>query len=81
MCVCVHSRFIENPLIESWETNPCFFRGGGVCHMNVTLDKVSIGYVFVGIVTESETCCIYEAVLLIIKVAACNLLEASNFIA
>jgi hypothetical protein len=49
--------------------------------MNVTLDKVSIGYVFVGIVTESETCCIYEAVLLIIKVAACNLLGASNFIA
>jgi hypothetical protein len=49
--------------------------------MNVTLDKVSIGYVFVGIVTESETYCIYEAVLLIIKVAACNLLGASNFIA
>jgi hypothetical protein len=32
----------------------------------VTLDKISIMYVFVGIVKESETCCIYEPVLLII---------------
>jgi hypothetical protein len=27
MCVFVHSRFIKNTLIGSWETNPCFFRG------------------------------------------------------
>jgi hypothetical protein len=26
MCVFVHSRFIENPLIWSWETNPSFLR-------------------------------------------------------
>jgi hypothetical protein len=26
MCVFVHSRFIENPLILSWETNPSFLR-------------------------------------------------------
>jgi hypothetical protein len=32
----------------------------------VTLDRVPIGYVFVGIVTESETCRIYEVILLII---------------
>jgi hypothetical protein len=29
MCVFVHSRFVENPSIGSWETNPCFLRGGG----------------------------------------------------
>jgi hypothetical protein len=27
MCVFVHSCFVENPPIGSWETNPCFFRG------------------------------------------------------
>jgi hypothetical protein len=27
MCVFVHSRFVENPPIGSWETNPCFFSG------------------------------------------------------
>jgi hypothetical protein len=27
MCVFVHSRFIENPPVGSWDTNPCFFRG------------------------------------------------------
>jgi hypothetical protein len=26
MCVFAHSRFIENPPISSWETNPCLFR-------------------------------------------------------
>jgi hypothetical protein len=26
----VYSRFIENPSIWSWETNPCFFKGGYV---------------------------------------------------
>jgi hypothetical protein len=26
ICVFVHSRFIENPLVGSWETNLCFFR-------------------------------------------------------
>jgi hypothetical protein len=31
MCVFVHSRFNEDPPVESCETNPCFFRGG-VCH-------------------------------------------------
>jgi hypothetical protein len=30
MCVFVHSRFIENPPIWSWETNPSFFRR--FCH-------------------------------------------------
>jgi hypothetical protein len=29
MYVFVHSRSVENPPIGSWETNPCFFRGGG----------------------------------------------------
>jgi hypothetical protein len=29
MCVFVHSHFIENLPVGSWETNPCFFRGGG----------------------------------------------------
>jgi hypothetical protein len=32
----------------------------------VTLDRVLIGYVFIGILTKSETGCIYEVVLLII---------------
>jgi hypothetical protein len=27
VCVFVHSHFIENPPVGSWETNPCFFRG------------------------------------------------------
>jgi hypothetical protein len=27
MCVFVHSRFVENPPVGSWETNPCFFKG------------------------------------------------------
>jgi hypothetical protein len=30
MCVFVHSRFVENPLIRSWETNPSFLRW--FCH-------------------------------------------------
>jgi hypothetical protein len=25
MCVFMHSCFIENPPVGSWETNPCFF--------------------------------------------------------
>jgi hypothetical protein len=49
--------------------------------LDVTLARVPIGYTFVEIVIESETCRIYEAVLLIIKVAAYNLSGASNFIA
>jgi hypothetical protein len=28
ICVFVHSRFIENPSVGSWETNPCFFKRG-----------------------------------------------------
>jgi hypothetical protein len=28
MCVFTLSRFIENLPMGSWETNPCFFRGG-----------------------------------------------------
>jgi hypothetical protein len=27
MCVFAHSRFVENPPVESWETNPCLFMG------------------------------------------------------
>jgi hypothetical protein len=34
--------------------------------LDVTLDRVSIGYVFIWIVTESKTCHIYEVILLII---------------
>jgi hypothetical protein len=34
--------------------------------LDVTLDRVSIEYVFIGIITELEICRIYEAVLLII---------------
>jgi hypothetical protein len=34
--------------------------------LDLTLDRVSIGYIFVRIVTESETGRIYEAVLLVI---------------
>jgi hypothetical protein len=33
MCVFAHSRFIENPLIWSWEMNHYFFRG--FCHNSV----------------------------------------------
>jgi hypothetical protein len=32
MCVFKHSRFIENPLVGSWKTNPCLFRG--FCHIH-----------------------------------------------
>jgi hypothetical protein len=49
--------------------------------LEITIDRVPIGYVFVGIVTESKICCIYEAVLLIIKIAARNSFGVSNFIA
>jgi hypothetical protein len=34
--------------------------------LDVTVDRVSIGYVFIAIITESETYRIYESVLLII---------------
>jgi hypothetical protein len=34
--------------------------------LNVILDRVMIKYIFIGIVTESETYCIYETVFLII---------------
>jgi hypothetical protein len=37
MCVFVHSRFIENPSVGSWDTNPCFFRRGGVLSHQVDL--------------------------------------------
>jgi hypothetical protein len=37
-----------------------------MAHLDVTLYRVLIGYVFVGIVTESKACRIYETVLLII---------------
>jgi hypothetical protein len=45
----------------------------------VVLVRVLIGCVFVRVVTELKTYYIYEAVLQTIKVAADNLLEASNF--
>jgi hypothetical protein len=35
MCVFAHSRFIENPPIGSWETNPSFLRW--FCHNDVAL--------------------------------------------
>jgi hypothetical protein len=47
----------------------------------MTLVRVFIGCVFVRVVTESETCRIYEAVLQTIKIAIRNLSGASNFIA
>jgi hypothetical protein len=34
--------------------------------LNINLARVPIGYAFVGIITESKTCRIYGAVLLII---------------
>jgi hypothetical protein len=45
------------------------------------LVRVIIGCVFVRVVTESETCRIYEVILQTIKVVTCNLSETSNFIA
>jgi hypothetical protein len=36
MCVFVHSQFIENPPVWSWEINPCFL--GGFCH-NGPMDR------------------------------------------
>jgi hypothetical protein len=35
MCVFVHSRSVENPLIGSWETNPCFLGAGVFFHIRV----------------------------------------------
>jgi hypothetical protein len=49
--------------------------------LDVTLARVLIGNTFIEIVIELEIYCIYKVVLLIIYVAVCNLLEASNFIA
>jgi hypothetical protein len=49
--------------------------------LDVTLDRVQIEYVFVGIVAQSKTCHIYEVVLLIIYVAAHNSSRAMNPIA
>jgi hypothetical protein len=48
--------------------------------LDVTLARVPIGYAFIGIVTESKICRIYDAVLLIIEVAARNLSGVLNFI-
>jgi hypothetical protein len=47
----------------------------------VTLVRVLIGCVFIRVVTELETYCIYEVVLRTIKVATRILSSASNFIA
>jgi hypothetical protein len=41
-------------------------------------DRVPVGYVFVEIITESETYHIYKTVLLTIKVAARNLSGAAT---
>jgi hypothetical protein len=41
---------------------------------------VSIGCMFMRIITELKTCHIYDVVLYTIKVSAHNLLEASKFI-
>jgi hypothetical protein len=49
--------------------------------LDAALVRVHIRCVFVRIITESEICCIYEAVLRTIKVVTCNLSRASNFIA
>jgi hypothetical protein len=49
--------------------------------LEITIDRVLIGYVFVAIVTESKICGTYEVVLLIIKIAVRNSFGASNFIA
>jgi hypothetical protein len=49
--------------------------------MDAALVGVLIGCVFIRVVTELETYHIYEVVLQIMKVAARNLSEASNFIA
>jgi hypothetical protein len=48
---------------------------------DTTIVRVLIGCVFVGVVTESKTYHIYEAVLKTIKAATRNLSGASNFIA
>jgi hypothetical protein len=47
--------------------------------LDAALVRVLIGCVFVGVVTESKTCHIYEAILQTIKVAAQNPSEVSNF--
>jgi hypothetical protein len=48
--------------------------------LDAALVRVLIGCMFVRVVTELETCYIYEAVLHTIKVAVRNLAGASNFI-
>jgi hypothetical protein len=47
--------------------------------LDTTLIRVSIGYAFIGIVTEFETCHIYKAVLQTIKVATRNSFGVTNF--
>jgi hypothetical protein len=39
ICVFVHSCFVENPPVGSWETNPCFFRGGGLSQLASEQDQ------------------------------------------
>jgi hypothetical protein len=37
-----------------------------ITRLNITLSRILIGYIFIGIITESETYRIYEVILLII---------------
>jgi hypothetical protein len=37
-----------------------------ITRLNITPSRILIGYIFIGIITESETCRIYELILLII---------------
>jgi hypothetical protein len=42
MCVFAHSRFIENPPIRSWETNPSFLVDLTITHMVLVHERTAL---------------------------------------
>jgi hypothetical protein len=70
--------YVMIPQICAWAKDPA----AATAHrLDAALVRVLIGCVFVRVVTELKICHIYEGVLRTIKVAAHNLVGASNFIA
>jgi hypothetical protein len=69
MCVFTHSRFIENPPVGSWDTNPCFFQGEGLshrtCHKQVMLERlgdISAIYSHCYLMVQDHVTCIFMVV-------------------
>jgi hypothetical protein len=71
MCVFMHSRFVENPSVGSWYTNPCFFRGWGevlshrTCHKQVMLERlgdISVVYSHCCLMIQDHVTCIFMVV-------------------